>query len=92
MTLSIPLASRQTVFTLHKATVVSMHQSIGADAIPWRTVSEFVAISEDLPETALVTQDQLQKCIGSTKYKICHDTMQRKHPMPLVKRHCILVT
>ena len=75
MTMSIPLASRQTVFTVYKAIVVPMPQSDEADAIRWRTETEYIAVSEDLRETALVTNEQLQKCIGSTKYKICHETM-----------------
>ena len=75
MTMSIPLASRQTVFTVYKAIVVPMPQLETEYAIQWTVETEYIAISEDLRETALVTRDQLGKCIGSNKYKICHETM-----------------
>ena len=52
MTMSIPLASGQTVY---KAIVVPSPQSNEADAIRWRTESKNIAISEYLPETALMT-------------------------------------
>ena len=74
MTMSIPLASRPTVFTVYKAIVVTMPQ-LEKYAIQWTVETEYVAISEDLREKALVTRDQLGKCIGSNKYKICHESM-----------------
>ena len=52
-----------------------MPQLETAYAIQWTVETEYIAISEDLRETALVTRDQLGKCIGSNKNKICHETM-----------------
>ena len=75
MTMSIPLASRQTVFTVYKAIVAPMPQLEKEYAIRWTTETVYIAISEDLRGTALVSQDQLAKCIASNKYKICHETM-----------------
>ena len=43
-------------------------------AIKWKVESDYFAVSEDLRETSLVTRNQLDKCIGSSKYRICHET------------------
>ena len=80
MTMSIPLASRQTVFTLYKAIVVPMPQLEKEYAIQWTLETEYIAIYEDLRETALVKRDQLRKCIGSNNYKICHESMATETP------------
>ena len=48
MTISIPLASRQTVSKVYKAIVVSMPQLEDEYAIQWTVVTEYNAISEDL--------------------------------------------
>ena len=75
MTLSIPLASRQTVFTVYKTIVVPMPRLEKEYAIQWTVETEYIAKSEDLREAALVTRDQLGKDVGSNKYKICHESM-----------------
>ena len=75
MTTSIPLASRQTVFTVYKSIVVPMPQLAKGYAIQWTVETEYTAISEDLRETALVTRDHFGKCNGPNKYKICHESM-----------------
>ena len=80
MTMSTPLASRQTVFTAYKAIVVPMPQLEKEYAIQWTVETEYIAISEDLRETALVTRDQLGKFIGSNKYKICHESTATDTP------------
>ena len=71
---SIPLASRQTVWSK----MVAMPQLKKEYVIQWTVETEYIAISEDLRETALVTRDQLGKCIGSNNYKICHESMTTK--------------
>ena len=44
-------------------------------AIKWDVEAEYLAVSENLMETSLATRDQLDKCIGSSKYRICHETL-----------------
>ena len=85
MTMSFPLISRQTVFTVYKSIVVPMPQLEKEYAIRWTVETEFIAISGDLRESALLTRDQSGKCIGSNKYKNCNkkykNRWQRKHQM-----------
>ena len=75
MTRAIPFASRQTAFTVYKAIVVPLPQIDEDMAIKWDVDAEYLAVSENLMETSLVTRDQLDKCIGSSKYRICHETL-----------------
>ena len=65
MTMVIPFASRQSAFTVYKAIVVPLPQIEEDIAIKWKVESEYLAVSQDLWETSLVTRDQFEKCIGS---------------------------
>ena len=78
--MSIPLASRQTDFTVCKAIVVAMPKLEREFANQWTAETEYIATSEYLRETALVTRDQFGKGIGSIKYKICHKSMATEIP------------
>ena len=73
--MAIPVASRQTAFTVYKAIVVPLPQMNEDMAIKWNVEAEYLAVSENLRETSLVTRDQLDKCIGSSKYRICLETL-----------------
>ena len=46
VTLSIPLASKQTVLTVYRANPIPMPQSEPTVAMKWKTEAPFVAISE----------------------------------------------
>ena len=72
LTMSIPLASRQTVMTLYEAIPIPMPQDDAEDAMIWDLEADFLAVSEDGRETALVSRTDLTRCIGSTRYSICH--------------------
>ena len=72
MTLSIPLASKQTSLTVYRATPIPMPQPEPTLAMKWKTETQFLAISEDNLETALLTEYDLANCIGSATYQICH--------------------
>ena len=75
MTMATPFASRQTAFTVYKAIVLPLPQMDEDMAIKWDVEAEYLAVSENLMETSLVTRDQLDKCIGSSRYRICHETL-----------------
>ena len=61
MTMSIPVASRQSAFTVYKAIVVPSSQMDENTALEWKIESEYLAVSEDLRETSLVTRDKMDK-------------------------------
>ena len=71
MTLSIPLASKQTSLKVYKATPIPMPEPELTLAMKWKTETQFLAISEDNLETALLTDYDLANCIGSAFYQIC---------------------
>ena len=74
MTMATPFAARQTAFTVYKAIRVLLPQMDEDTAIKWDMEAEQLAVSKNL-KTSLVTRDQLDKCIGSSKYRICHETL-----------------
>ena len=44
-------------------------------AIKWNVEAEYLAVSENLMETSLVTGDLLDKCIGPCNYGMCHEQL-----------------
>ena len=78
--MSIPLASRQTVMNLYEAILIPMPQADAEDAIIWDLEADFLAVSEDGRDTALVSSSDLTRCIGSTRYSICHHGLATEGP------------
>ena len=54
------------------AKVVPMQQKGTGSAIRWKIESPYLAVSEDSMETAVLSKDQLEKCLGSSSCRICH--------------------
>ena len=75
LTLAIPLASRQTVFSTYSARVVPMPQTEPRMAIKWVIEDAYLAISEDQMESMTISQVQYDSCLGSSRYKICHEPL-----------------
>ena len=69
------LASKQTVLSVYKAHPVPMPQPEPNVALVWKLEADFLAISEDRMETTPLTTDQLSKCLGSSRYRICYESM-----------------
>ena len=82
LTLAIPLASRQTVFLTYSARVVPMPQTEPRMAIKWVIEDPYLAISEDQMESMTISLAQYDSCLGSSRYKICHEPLasQANHP------------
>ncbi len=76
LTLSIPLASSQTAFHVYKAQVVPMPQLNPKEALQWVIEGPYLAISEDSMESTVLSEDQLSNCLGSSKFRICHETLE----------------
>ena len=76
LTIAIPLASRQTVFDVYRANVIPMPQMDSVDALQWVIEGEYLAISEGQMETAVLTRSQYDNCLGSPRYRICHEMME----------------
>ena len=76
LTLSIPLASRQAKFTVYLAHIIPMPHPQPSEALQWVTEGPSLAISQDSMETTTLTQQQLDNCVGSSTYRICHETME----------------
>ena len=73
MRIAIPLPSKQTAFTVFRSIAVPMPQSEPDLAIRWKLEAPYLAISEDNIETAYLTEFDLSRCIGSSRYQICLD-------------------
>ena len=76
LTLAIPLASSQTVFEVYRANVIPMPKRDSVDALQWVIEGEYLAISEGQMETTVLTKAQYDNCLGSSRYRICHETMK----------------
>ena len=76
LNLAIPYASSQTAFQMYRAQVIAMPQADPTEAIKWVTEGSYLAISEDSMETTVLTEEQYANCLGSSTYRICHQTME----------------
>lgn len=76
LTLAIPLASSQTEFTVYEAQLIPMPQRDSSEAIQWIIEGPYLAISDDSMETTVLSEFQYQNCLGSSRYRICHQTME----------------
>ena len=76
LTLKIPLASKQTVFTLFEAKIIPMpYPQDPQSALTWSIEAPYLAISEDLMESSVLTSNQFENCLGSSRYRICSETL-----------------
>ena len=76
LTLNIPLASRQTVFSLFEAKLIPMRfPNDPESALMWDIEVPFLAISENLMEPSPLSASQVDRCLGSSRYRICSETI-----------------
>ena len=79
LNLAIPYASNQTAFQMYRAQVIPMPQVDPTEAIKWVIEGPYPAISEDSIETIVLTEDQYANCLGTSTYRIYHQTMEMRH-------------
>ena len=53
-----------------------MPQKDFVDALQWVIEGEYLAISEGQMKTTVLTRSQYDNCLGSPRYRICHETME----------------
>ena len=71
LTLNIPLASQQTVFTLFEAKLNPMHFPDDTQtALTWNIAAPYLALSENKLESSVLPEEQFEHCLGSSKYRI----------------------
>ena len=44
-------------------------------AITWKLEAPYLALSEDQMESFILTKEQFEQCLGSSKYRICSETL-----------------
>ena len=85
--MAIPLASRETVLEFFEAILLPMPQSESDDnlAMMWRTESKYIGNSKDKSKIALLNDEDLNHCIGSSVYAICDQAF----PMLKTRSSCL---
>ena len=76
LTLVIRLSFSRTAFQIYKAVTVPMPQPDPKDASQWSIEGQYLAVSEDSMESTILTKEQFDNCLGSSTYRICHQTME----------------
>ena len=71
--IAIPLAFKQTAFTVFSSIEVPRPQLEPDPAIKWKLEAPYLAISEDYMVTAYLTEFDLSRCIRSSRHQICVD-------------------
>ena len=69
--ITIPLVLKASAFTVFRTIAVPMPQPEPDLAIKRKVEAPYVAISENIKETAFLTDYDLGRCIGSSRYQIC---------------------
>ena len=79
LTLNIPLAPQQTVFTLFEAKLVSMPFTDDPQtALTWNIEAPYLALSENKLEPSVLSEEQFEHCFASPKYRICSETFPKQ--------------
>ena len=73
MRIAIPLAIKESAFTVFRAIAVPMPQPENDMAIKWKLEAPYLAISENNDDTHFLSVYDLSRCIGSTRYQLCLD-------------------
>ena len=71
LTLAIPMASRTTVLNVLHPIQIPMPNGQSGRAFLWRPEAKNLAILMDNEDLALINDEDLDLCIGSTKYSNC---------------------
>lgn len=71
--LAIPVSSPDTMMTVYKAQVIPMPQEDTDTAVVWNVESEYIAVSENMQNYALLSQSQIDMCLGTTTMRICYN-------------------
>ena len=83
LALNIPPASQQTVFTLLAAKLIPMpFPDDPQTALTWNIKAPNLALSENKLESSVLSEEQFEHCLGSSKFRICSEAlpMQIGHP------------
>ena len=83
LTLNIPHALQQTVFTLFEAKLIPMpFPGDPQTALTWNIEAPYLALSENQLESSFLSEEEFEHCLGSSKYRICSEAfpMQIGHP------------
>ena len=67
----ISIASTPTSFTVCFSTAVAMPQPQNDVAIKWEVEAPYLATSKDHIKAAILTDNDLWRCMGSSRYQIC---------------------
>ena len=83
MTLNIPPASQQNVFTLFEAKLFQMPCPDDPQMILiWNIEAPKLALSENKLESSVLSEEQFEHCLGSSKYRNCSEVFPTEigHP------------
>ena len=83
LTLNIPLASQQIVFTLFEAKFIpNPFPDDPQTALTWNIEAPYLAVSGNNLESSVLSEEQSEHCLGSSKYRICSKSFptQIGHP------------
>ena len=72
-TFSVPFASKSTILTVYEAIPIPMPLQDGTANL-WDLEEQYIATTDDQSETAAVSKNDLEKCVGSKVYTICEQT------------------
>ena len=84
-TLSIPFSAGETVLDVFHAIPLPMPTTDSIRATIWDLETEYIAVTENQHEAALLTAFDLEECIGSKSYSICFSSF----PMEKSKDSCL---
>ena len=76
MTLNIPLASNQTVFTVYGTKLIPMpYPDDPQSALTWNIEAPYLALPEDHMESSVLSAEQFEHCLGSSRHRICSESV-----------------
>ena len=57
-------------------------------ALTWNIEAPYLALSENKLESSVLSEEQFEHCLGSSKYRICSEALGRRKDTLLALQHC----
>ena len=81
--LNVPLAAQLTIFSLVEAKLIPLpYPDDPQTALTWNIEAPYLALSANKLESSVLSVEQYEHCLGSSKYRICSEAFatQIGHP------------
>ena len=87
LVIAVPMTRRPVAMTVYHGHHIPMPMNDSTNAITWKLETEYIAVDSHKNEIALMTHNQLKRCIGSQSLALCYEVLPT-----ITTRHTCIAT